>query len=93
MSIATGWCVRAGIRKMRNCRALSRALIRDEKGSGSHLWGREMKYLLNTALGAIFLVSAFCLSAIYGNGLPGIAILMAFTFCGILIVIVVNSSK
>ena len=35
-----------------------------------------MKCLLNTALGAMFLVSAICLSAIYGNGLPGLAILM-----------------
>lgn len=52
-----------------------------------------MKCLLNTALGAIFLVSAFCLSAIYGNGLPGIAMLMAFTFLGILIAIAANSSN
>jgi hypothetical protein len=51
----------------------------------------KVKYLLNIALGTIFLVSAFCLSAIYGNGLSGVAILMAFTFFVILIFIVVNS--
>ena len=51
-----------------------------------------MKCLLNTALGAIFLISAFCLSAIYGTGILGIVILMAFTFIGILIAIAANSS-
>jgi hypothetical protein len=51
-----------------------------------------MKYLENTALGAIFLVSAFCLSAIYGNGLIGFAALMVLTFMGILIVLVANHS-
>ena len=53
----------------------------------------KVKYLLNIALGTIFLVSAFCMSAIYGTGLPGLAILMAFTFLGILIVIAANNSK
>lgn len=50
-----------------------------------------MRCLLNTALGVIFLISAFSLSAIYGTRLPGIAIMMLFTFCGILIAIAANS--
>ena len=49
-----------------------------------------MKYLTNTALGVVLAVTAFCLSAIYGNGLIGFVALMALTFMGILIVIAGN---
>jgi len=51
-----------------------------------------MKYLLNAALGAVFVVTAFCLNVIYGNGLIGFVMLMAFTFISILIVIAGNLS-
>ena len=51
-----------------------------------------MKYLTNTALGVVLVVTAFCLSVIYGNGLIGFVALMVFTFVGILIVIAGNHS-
>ena len=51
-----------------------------------------MKYLENIALGVVLAVAAFCLPTIYGNGLLGFVVLMAFTFLGILIVIAVNHS-
>jgi hypothetical protein len=51
-----------------------------------------MKYLENTALGAILLVAAFSLNDIYGNGLMGFVALMALTYVGILIVLVANHS-
>jgi hypothetical protein len=47
---------------------------------------------MNTALGVILLITAFYLSAIYGNGLSGATILVAFTFLGKLIVIAANLS-
>ena len=51
-----------------------------------------MKYLTNTALGVVLVVTAFCLSVIYGNGLIGFVALMAFTFMGIVVVIAANHS-
>ena len=51
-----------------------------------------MKYLENIALGTIFVVIAFCLLGIYGNGLIGFTVLMAFTFMAILIALVTNHS-
>ncbi|MEN6320856.1 MAG: hypothetical protein ABFD82_19145 [Syntrophaceae bacterium] len=51
-----------------------------------------MKYLINIALGMIFMITAFCLNGVYGNGLIGFVALMAFTFMGILIVLVANHS-
>ena len=51
-----------------------------------------MKYLENIALGVVLAVAAFCLPTIYGNGLLGFVVLMAFTFLGILIVIAGNHS-
>jgi hypothetical protein len=51
-----------------------------------------MKYLMNIALGAVILVFAYCLNVIYGNGLVGFAVLMGFTFIGIIVVLAANHS-
>jgi hypothetical protein len=45
---------------------------------------------VNVALGTALAVTAFCLPTIYGNTLIGFAVLMAFTFFGILVVIAGN---
>jgi hypothetical protein len=47
---------------------------------------------MNLALGAVLLSNAICLNNFYGNGLTGLAALMAFTFLGILIVLTANHS-
>jgi hypothetical protein len=52
-----------------------------------------MTYLMNIALGAVLLSNAICLNDFYGNGLIGLAALMAFTFMSILIVLAANHSK
>jgi hypothetical protein len=52
-----------------------------------------MKFLMNIALAVVFIVSAFCITVIYGKGLFGFVVLMAFTFMSILIVIVANHNN
>jgi hypothetical protein len=51
-----------------------------------------MKFLMNIALGTVLLIFAHCLNVIDGNGLLGFAVLMAFTFMGIVVVIAANHS-
>ena len=47
---------------------------------------------MNIAIGIVCVVIALCLVNIYGNGLIGFVALMAFTFLGILIVLIANHS-
>jgi len=49
-----------------------------------------MKFLMNIVLGAVLLSNTICLSNFYGNGVIGLAALMAFTFLGIVVVIATN---
>ncbi len=51
-----------------------------------------MKFLMNIALGAVLLSNAICLNDFYGNSLVGFAVLMGFTFMGIVVVLAVNQS-
>jgi hypothetical protein len=57
-----------------------------------HPESRQMKFLMNIALGAALLINAICLNHFYGNGLVGFLVLMAFTFMGILILLAANHS-
>jgi len=52
-----------------------------------------MKFFITIALGAVLLSNAIYLNYFYGNGLIGFAVLMAFTFMGIVVVIVANHSE
>jgi hypothetical protein len=51
-----------------------------------------MKFLMNIALGAVLLSNAICLNDFYGNGVIGFAVLVGFTFFGILVVLAANHS-
>jgi hypothetical protein len=51
-----------------------------------------MKYLMNISLNSVLLIFAYCLNVIYGNGLVGFAVLMAFAFISIIVVLAANHS-
>ena len=48
---------------------------------------------MNIALGTILLIFAYCLNVVYGNGLVGFAVLMAFTFMSIIVVLAANCTN
>jgi hypothetical protein len=52
-----------------------------------------MKYLMNISLFVVLLIFAYCLNVIYGNGLVGFAVLMAFAFMSIIVVLAANYSN
>ena len=46
-----------------------------------------MKYIMNISLTVVLLIYAFCINVIYGSNLIGFAVLMGFTFMGIIVLL------